>query len=147
MPTAITIAAIVIVVVLIFATIIPVGLWISALASGVRIGIFALVGMKIRRVRPAKIVTPMIKATKAGLKVRINELEAHYLAGGNVDDVVNALIAAERAGMALSFEKASAAMQSVPRTRFTPFSFAFFITSKATSSLSISTMEFPISPP
>ena len=108
MPTTIIIAAVIIVVVLIFATIIPIGLWVSAIASGVRIGIFALVGMKIRRVKPAKIVTPMIKATKAGLKVKINELEAHYLAGGNVDDVVNALIAAERAGMALSFEKASA---------------------------------------
>ncbi|MBR4724261.1 MAG: flotillin-like protein FloA [Lachnospiraceae bacterium] len=109
MPTTvIIIAAIVIVVVLIFATIVPFGLWISAVASGVKIGIFALVGMKIRRVKPAKIVTPMIKATKAGLKVKINELEAHYLAGGNVDDVVNALIAAERAGIELPFEKASA---------------------------------------
>jgi len=83
-------------------------MWISAVASGVKIGIFSLVGMKIRRVRPAKIVGPMIKATKAGLSVKSNQLEAHYLAGGNVDDVVNALIAAERAGMNLTLEQASA---------------------------------------
>jgi uncharacterized protein YqfA (UPF0365 family) len=64
--------------------------------------------MKLRRVRPAKIVNPMIKATKAGLDVKTNQLEAHYLAGGDVDSVVNALIAAERASMNLSFEQASA---------------------------------------
>ena len=108
MNPAIIIAAVVIVIVLIFATVIPVGMWISAVASGVKINIFSLLGMKIRRVKPAKIVAPLIKATKAGIKVSVNELEAHYLAGGNVDDVVNALIAAERAGMQLSFEKASA---------------------------------------
>ena len=108
MSPVIIIAAIVVIVVLIFATVVPVGMWISAIASGVKISIFALVGMKIRRVRPVKIVAPLIKATKAGLKVTVNQLEAHYLAGGNVDDVVNALIAAERAGMELPFEKASA---------------------------------------
>lgn len=102
------IAAIVIVLLLVFLTVIPVGMWISAIASGVKISIFSLVGMKIRRVKPAKIVGPMIKATKAGLDVKTNELEAHYLAGGNVDNVINALIAAERAGMSLSFEQASA---------------------------------------
>ena len=78
------------------------------MASGVKISIFTLVGMKLRRVKPAKIVNPMIKATKAGLDVKTNQLEAHYLAGGNVDSVVNALIAAERASMNLSFEQASA---------------------------------------
>ena len=108
MNPAIIIAAVVIVVVLVFATVIPVGMWISAVASGVKINIFSLVGMKIRRVKPGKIVAPLIKATKAGISVSVNQLEAHYLAGGNVDDVVNALIAAERAGMELSFEKASA---------------------------------------
>lgn len=100
--------AILLVFLCIFCSIIPVGLWISAIASGVRIGLFSLVGMQIRRVKPARIVAPMIKATKAGIKVYVNELEAHYLAGGNVDDVVNALIAAERAGMNLTFEQASA---------------------------------------
>ena len=109
MPTStIIIAAIVLVAALVFFAVVPVGLWISAIASGVKISIFSLIGMKIRRVSPRKIVAPMIKATKAGIKVRSNELEAHFLAGGNVDSVVNALIAAERAGMDLSLEKASA---------------------------------------
>ena len=108
MMTPIIIAAIVIVLVVLFFAVIPVGMWISAIASGVKISIFSLVGMKLRRVKPAKIVSPLIKATKAGINVTTNQLEAHYLAGGNVDNVVNALIAAERASMNLSFEQASA---------------------------------------
>jgi uncharacterized protein YqfA (UPF0365 family) len=108
MMTPIIIAAIVIILVVAFFAIIPVGMWISAVASGVKISIFSLVGMKLRRVKPAKIVSPLIKATKAGINVTTNQLEAHYLAGGNVDSVVNALIAAERASMNLSFEQASA---------------------------------------
>jgi len=91
-----------------FFVVVPVGLWISAVAANVKVGIFNLVGMKLRRVVPRKIIFPLIKATKAGITVTVNQLEAHYLAGGNVDSVVNALIAAERAGMNLSFEKASA---------------------------------------
>lgn len=91
-----------------FFMLVPMGLWISAIASGVKIGIFNLIGMRLRRVKPAKIVMPMIKSTKAGLKLTVNQLEAHLLAGGNVDSVVNALIAAERAGMDLNFEQASA---------------------------------------
>ncbi len=87
---------------------IPVGLWISALAAGVRIGIFTLVGMRLRRVPPGQIVGPLIKADKAGLDITVNQLEAHYLAGGNVDRVVNALIAAERANIPLAFERAAA---------------------------------------
>lgn len=94
--------------IILFFTFVPVGLWISAIASGVKIGIINLIGMRLRRVKPAKIVLPMIKATKAGLDIKVNQLEAHYLAGGNVDSVVNALIAAQRAQMQLSFEKASA---------------------------------------
>ncbi len=94
--------------VILFFIFVPVGLWISAIASGVKIGIINLIGMRLRRVSPAKIVMPMIKATKAGLDIKVNQLEAHYLAGGNVDNVVNALIAAQRASMRLSFEKASA---------------------------------------
>ena len=108
MKLTLIIAAIIIVLLLVFFTVIPVGVWITAIASGVKINIFSLVGMKLRRVRPAKIVRPMIKATKAGLKVKGNQLEAHYLAGGDVDNVINALIAAERAGIDLSFEQASA---------------------------------------
>ena len=108
MKSTLIIAALIIVLVVVFFTVIPVGMWISAVASGVKISIFTLVGMKLRRVKPAKIVDPMIKATKAGIDVTTNQLEAHYLAGGNVDSVVNALIAAERASMNITFEQASA---------------------------------------
>mgnify|MGYP001017143792 CR=1 FL=1 len=87
---------------------IPVGLWISALAAGVKVGIIALVGMRLRRVPPVKIVAPLIKAVKAGLDLTVDKLEAHYLAGGNVDRVVDALIAAERANINLPFERAAA---------------------------------------
>ncbi|MCM1046211.1 MAG: flotillin-like protein FloA [Candidatus Gastranaerophilales bacterium] len=104
----IAILGIIFLLIVLFFVVVPVGLWISAVAANVKVGIFNLVGMKLRRVAPQKIIFPLIKATKAGLKVTVNQLEAHYLAGGNVDNVVNALIAAERAGMDLSFEKASA---------------------------------------
>jgi uncharacterized protein YqfA (UPF0365 family) len=87
---------------------IPLGLWISAMAAQVKVGIFSLVGMRLRRVPPARIVNPLIKATKGGVEVSVNQLEGHYLAGGNVDRVVNALIAAQRAEIPLSFERAAA---------------------------------------
>ncbi len=92
----------------VFLSFFPIGLWISAFAAGVPIGIFNLIGMRLRRVIPSKIVNPMIKAVKAGLEVSTNKLEAHYLAGGNVDRVVNALIAAQRANIPLEFERAAA---------------------------------------
>ncbi|NLY75483.1 MAG: flotillin-like protein FloA [Firmicutes bacterium] len=91
-----------------FLNFIPVGLWISAFAAGVKIGIFNLIGMRLRRVVPSQIVIPLIKATKAGLNVSSNKLEAHFLAGGNVDRVVNSLIAAQRANIPLEFERAAA---------------------------------------
>ncbi|KXZ39677.1 Uncharacterized protein YqfA, UPF0365 family [Alkalithermobacter thermoalcaliphilus JW-YL-7 = DSM 7308] len=91
-----------------FFSFIPVGLWITALFSGVKISILTLIGMRFRRVLPAKIVNPMIKATKAGLNISIDKLEAHYLAGGNVNSVVDALIAAQRANINLEFEQAAA---------------------------------------
>lgn len=87
---------------------VPIGLWISALAADVRIGILNLIGMRLRRVVPSKVVNPLIKATKAGLSLEVNKLEAHLLAGGNVDRVVNALIAAQRAAIPLEFERAAA---------------------------------------
>ena len=87
---------------------VPIGLWISALAARVPVGIFALIGMRLRRVAPVKIVVPLIKATKAGLDLNVNKLEGHFLAGGNVDRVVNALIAAQRAEIPLPFERAAA---------------------------------------
>ncbi|KEZ51066.1 MULTISPECIES: flotillin-like protein FloA [Metabacillus] len=89
-------------------TFVPITLWISALAAGVRISIFTLIGMRLRRVSPNRIINPLIKAHKAGLGVTINQLESHYLAGGNVDRVVNALIAAERANIELTFERCAA---------------------------------------
>ncbi|MEN8905392.1 MAG: flotillin-like protein FloA [Clostridiales bacterium] len=92
----------------IFAVFIPVGLWISALAANVKVSIFSLIGMRLRRVTPVRVVVPLIKATKAGLNLNTNKLEAHYLAGGNVDNVVNALIASHRANISLEFEKAAA---------------------------------------
>ncbi|MFC7684634.1 flotillin-like protein FloA [Ureibacillus sp. GCM10028918] len=98
----------IIIVLAVILTIVPVALWISAIAAGVRVSIFTLVGMRLRRVIPARIVNPLIKAHKAGLDVSINQLESHYLAGGNVDRVVNALIAAQRANIELSFERAAA---------------------------------------
>ncbi|WP_257346044.1 flotillin-like protein FloA [Pseudalkalibacillus decolorationis] len=89
-------------------TFVPVALWISALAAGVKVSIFTLVGMRLRRVIPSRVVNPLIKAVKAGLDLSINQLESHYLAGGNVDRVVNALIAAHRANIELSFERCAA---------------------------------------
>ena len=91
-----------------FFSFVPVALWISALAANVHVGILTLVGMRLRRVVPSRIVNPLIKATKAGIDLPINKLEAHYLAGGNVDRVVNALIAAQRADIPLEFERAAA---------------------------------------
>jgi uncharacterized protein YqfA (UPF0365 family) len=87
---------------------VPVMLWISAMASGVYVGLTTLIGMRLRRITPSRIVNPLIKAHKAGLGVNIQQLETHFLAGGNVDRVVDALIAAHRADIDLIFERAAA---------------------------------------
>jgi len=92
----------------VFLTFVPLGLWVSSLAANVKVSIFNLIGMRLRRVVPSRIVIPLIKSTKAGMGLNVNQLEAHYLAGGNVDNVVNALIAAHRADIDLQFEKAAA---------------------------------------
>lgn len=91
-----------------FLNFVPIGLWISAMAAGVDVGIFNLIGMRLRRVPASQIVLPLVKANKAGLPVNVNQLEAHYLAGGNVDRVIDALIAAQRAEIPLTFERACA---------------------------------------
>lgn len=91
-----------------FFNFIPVGLWISAASAGVRVNIFSLVGMRLRRVRPDRIIKPLIKVQKAGLFITSNQLESHLLSGGRVDNVVDALIAAHRANIELSFERAAA---------------------------------------
>jgi len=101
-------AILIIVFLMLFFTFIPVGLWITAYFSGVKIKIITLIGMRLRRVVPSRIVVPMIKATKAGLTIEIDKLEAHYLAGGNVNTLVDALIAAQRANIDLPFERAAA---------------------------------------
>jgi uncharacterized protein YqfA (UPF0365 family) len=92
----------------IFFRFIPVGLWIRALASGVRVSFLTLFGMRFRKVAPAAIVDPLITARKAGLGVTIDELEIHYLSGGNVQRVVNALISADKAQIPLTFKQATA---------------------------------------
>lgn len=104
----IIIAIIVIVLISIFLRFVPVGLWITAFFSGVGVPIGTLVGMRLRRVNPSEIIQPLIKATKAGLNLDIDELEAHYLAGGDINSVIDALIAAERANIDLNFEAACA---------------------------------------
>ncbi|MBC8062659.1 MAG: flotillin-like protein FloA [Clostridiaceae bacterium] len=106
--TVFIILGIVVVFLALFFSYVPVGLWISALAANVKVSMFNLIGMRLRRVTPSKIVFPLIKAVKGGIKVNVNELEAHYLAGGNVDRVIDALIAAHRADMNLPFERAAA---------------------------------------
>ncbi len=98
----------IIVLVAVFLHFVPVGLWISAMAANVHVSIVTLIGMRMRRVPPGKIVLPLIKANKAGLEVSVNQLEAHYLAGGNVDKVVDALIASHRAQITLPFERSAA---------------------------------------
>lgn len=87
---------------------IPIGLWITAIFSGVPISIGALIGMRFRKIPPSVIVGAMINATKAGLTIDRNELEAHYLAGGNVQNVINALISADKANIPLDFNMATA---------------------------------------
>jgi uncharacterized protein YqfA (UPF0365 family) len=87
---------------------IPIGLWIRAWASGVRVSFVTLFGMRFRKVDPARIVDPLITASKAGLPLEINALEAHFLSGGNVQRVVNALISADKAGIPLDFRQATA---------------------------------------
>jgi len=87
---------------------VPIGLWITAAASGVWVRFATLFGMRFRKVDPKRIVFPMIAATKAGLKIDINELESLYLSRGNVERVVNALISADKAGIGLTFKQASA---------------------------------------
>jgi uncharacterized protein YqfA (UPF0365 family) len=87
---------------------VPLGLWITALFSGVRVGIGTLIGMRLRKVNPGAIVRPLISATKAGLELNTNQMEAHHLAGGNVGRVVTALISADRANIELPWQRATA---------------------------------------
>jgi len=87
---------------------IPVQLWIAAWSSGAPVGIFTLIAMRLRRVPPAIVITSRISAVKAGLDLALNDLEAHYLAGGNVQKTVNALISADKAGIPMTFKRGAA---------------------------------------
>ena len=102
------IITLVIILLCIFLSFVPVGLWFQARFSGVRVPIGALIGMKLRKVQPRRLVESLIQARKAGLQINISQLETHLLAGGNVKRVINALIAAQRANIDLPFEKACA---------------------------------------
>ena len=102
------IAGIIILFFMILFTFIPVGLWVSAVAAGVKVTLISLVAMRLRRVPPHRIILPLIKADKAGIPVKQDQLEAHYLAGGNVDRVIDALIAADKARISLPFDRAVA---------------------------------------
>ena len=108
MVEGIVLIVVILIAIIVFLSFVPLNLWISALASGVHVSIFTLVGMRIRRVSPAKIVVPLIKAEKAGLHMEISKMEAHYLAGGNLDRVITALITARGANIKLDFPEACA---------------------------------------
>ncbi|MDB5258621.1 MAG: hypothetical protein JWM14_3316 [Chitinophagaceae bacterium] len=86
----------------------PISLWITAVFSGVNVSLFTLVFMRIRKVPPRLIVESLITATKAGISITSNDLETHYLAGGNVPHVIKALISADKANIALVFKQAAA---------------------------------------
>ncbi len=100
--------AAVIAVMVIFSVVIPIPLWIAAVFSGVKISLFSLVGMRLRRVPPQVILSAMIQSKKAGLDISSNDLEAHYLAGGDVFRVIFALVAADKANIPLSFQRGTA---------------------------------------
>ena len=87
---------------------VPVRLWIEALSADARVGMGNLVGMRLRKVSPPAVVRPLIWATKAGIPLKVNDLEAHYLAGGQVERVVRALISADKASIEMSFQQAAA---------------------------------------
>ncbi len=108
LPILIALVVFSVVILWLFFYYVPLGLWITAIFSGVPIGIGALIGMRLRKVPPAVIVNAMISATKAGLTMNRNELEAHYLAGGSVQNVTNSLISADKANIPLDFNMATA---------------------------------------
>ncbi len=87
---------------------VPLPLWIAAWASGAYVGLFTLIAMRLRRVPPGMVINARISAVKAGLDIPLNDLEAHFLAGGNVVRVVNAMISADKANISLPFKRAAA---------------------------------------
>lgn len=105
----ITIILLILVMMIVFLYFVPVGLWVTAYFSGVKLKLVRdLVGMRLRKVPPVAIVRPLITAHKAGIFLEANQLEAHFLAGGHVQSVVNSLISADKANIDLNFERATA---------------------------------------
>lgn len=105
---AIVIAAVALLLLSLILYFIPVGLWITAIFSGVRVRIATLIGMRLRKVPPGQIIRPLISATKAEIDLEIGQMEAHFLAGGDVGRVVDALISADRANIDLPWKRATA---------------------------------------
>jgi uncharacterized protein YqfA (UPF0365 family) len=99
---------IVVVAIFILLYLVPIPLWIAAWASGAYVGLFTLIGMRLRRIPPNTVITARISAVKAGLDLSVNDLESHYLAGGNVVRLVNAMISADKANIPLPFKRAAA---------------------------------------
>ena len=105
--TGIIIIAVVLIIA-VFLRYVPLGLWIRARASGVPLTIITLIGMRLRRISPPRLVDALITASKAGLDINMNQLEKHFLAGGNIERVVKALISAQQAGIKLNFQQTCA---------------------------------------
>jgi uncharacterized protein YqfA (UPF0365 family) len=108
MPGGLGLVLIVLISLMLLLYLVPVPLWIAAWASGAYVGLFTLIGMRLRRIPPNTVVTARISAVKAGLDLPVNDLEAHFLAGGNVVRVVNAMISADKANIPLPFQRAAA---------------------------------------
>lgn len=104
----IIIPALIVILVVVFLSLVPIGLWITARSSGVPVSMGSLVAMRFRRVNPRHIVYALIKSHQAGIQIESSDLESHFLSGGDVNQVVDALIAAERANIDLTFQQAAA---------------------------------------
>lgn len=108
LASLITILVLVVVGILVLTYFVPINLWITAIFSGVRVSLFDLIFMRIRKVPPRIIVESLITSTKAGLNLTSSDLETHYLAGGHVPSVIKALISADKANIKLTFKQAAA---------------------------------------
>ena len=106
--TLVVIIVAVVAVAVVFFRYVPIGLWIRARASGVPLTIGMLIGMRLRKISPVRLVNALITASKAGLNITMNQLEKHVLAGGNIERVIKAQISAQQAGLPLQFEQACA---------------------------------------
>lgn len=96
------------IVIFLFFYFVPIGLWVTALFSGVKVGIGQLIGMRLRKIPPSIVVNNLIKSTKAGLAISVTDIETHYLAKGNINLVIDALISAMKANIDLDFKLATA---------------------------------------